>query len=473
MVASGGAGAGGTSGGMGAAGSVGADGMVDINAVPGAASPGPVDQVHSSNVWEVVGKGTAPGAPGEPVLNTISAVSPLQMMEKEDAPDADPKKAAWVSKADSVADSGNVDLPDAGVKTPEQSAPQAQANPQDNTVKPADDDIFGGQDTDEPIKPVVPEKIKSQFVQVGSKFYYRKQTDAVAFEDKGNKLETESDSKNIASSLVAIAAARGWEEIKVTGSDDFKREIWLEASIKGIAVRGYKPRDEDLAELAARAPENKVEKAERDFRGGEKKPVGEDIKADAENGHPEDQDKEAVLVSHGRAKYEHDKNNDWSYYVTTKNESGEEKTVWGIDLKRALEESGAKVGDHIDVQNLGKQAVVIQEKIRDKDGNVVGTEPKEAYRNTWKVDVAKSFVNDSQDAAIKKHPELAGAYAFMAAAEKHADALSPEEKKVVIDRVKNNIANNLEKGVTPQVKVVEEIEVEVSKPIQKEKDLSL
>lgn len=69
--------------------------------------------------------------------------------------------------------------------------------------------------------------------------------------------------------------------------------------------------------------------------------------------------------------------------------------------------------------------------------------------------------------ACKKHPELVGAYATMAAVAKQAEAhgLNPQQQSVVMGQAKQNMAANIEKGHIPEVKVREEQQV------SKDKDL--
>lgn len=112
------------------------------------------------------------------------------------------------------------------------------------------DEIFTARQMDP--KPVVPPDIEKCYLRVGDKFYHPKNTDLLAFEDKGNKLETRSNSEAIAESMVRIAHARGWDEIKVTGSEVFRREVWLVAASRGMHVKGYTPSERDKAVLAQR-----------------------------------------------------------------------------------------------------------------------------------------------------------------------------------------------------------------------------
>ncbi len=101
-------------------------------------------------------------------------------------------------------------------------------------------------------KALVPEQIQKTYLQVGNRFYYERNPDQLAFEDKGNKLKAKSDGMKVAGALVDIAQARGWTEIKARGSEDFRRNVWLDASARGIDVRGYQPKESDLALLEKR-----------------------------------------------------------------------------------------------------------------------------------------------------------------------------------------------------------------------------
>ncbi|CAH1647944.1 MULTISPECIES: Ti-type conjugative transfer relaxase TraA [Chelatococcus] len=78
------------------------------------------------------------------------------------------------------------------------------------------------------------------------------------------------------------------------------------------------------------------------------------------------------LVEHGVAPYEHQQGNSQSYFVTLENDKGQRHTVWGVDLERAMKESGAEVGDKIGLEHRGS------EPVRLPDGTT-------AERNSWKV----------------------------------------------------------------------------------------
>ena len=95
----------------------------------------------------------------------------------------------------------------------------------------------------------LPEAISAKFISVGDSVFYAKNTDSIAFTDKGNKLETEKNSKALVSDFIAIAKDRGWSSINVSGSQEFRSAAWIEAIKNGLIVRGYSPVDTDLAAL--------------------------------------------------------------------------------------------------------------------------------------------------------------------------------------------------------------------------------
>lgn len=78
------------------------------------------------------------------------------------------------------------------------------------------------------------------------------------------------------------------------------------------------------------------------------------------------------LVEHGSAPYQNDPKNRDSYFVTLENDRGQKHTTWGVDLERAMKESGAQIGEKIGVEHRGS------EPVRLPDGST-------AERNAWKV----------------------------------------------------------------------------------------
>ncbi|MFA0940507.1 LPD7 domain-containing protein [Pseudomonas tremae] len=87
---------------------------------------------------------------------------------------------------------------------------------------------------------------------------------------------------------------------------------------------------------------------------------------------------EGALIEHGEAPYQHKKDNQMSYFVTLKPEGGKPRTVWGVGLEYAINESGLKPGDQVRLKDLGTRPVVVQ--VIAEDGT---TTDKTVNRREW------------------------------------------------------------------------------------------
>jgi putative DNA primase/helicase len=248
------------------------------------------------------------------------------------------------------------------------------------------------------------ELVHSQFRVSGAKYHFKDQPAKVAFKDQGSRMVSGSNDDRVAHAMATMAEAKGWKTIKVSGHPDFVREVWMEASLRGLAVRGYKPTEQDLAQMEARrdhAMRNKVEQVpqrehqagHRDAGADRKQTAQEQRKDGAEPTIQADRDKGATgaqkpfsgrLVEHGPANYNHDPAERMSYFVKLATNKGE-RTVWGVDLKRAIEASKAKAGDDVTLEFKGNQPVTVKAPKRDGEGRVVGQEEIDTNRNTWEV----------------------------------------------------------------------------------------
>ncbi|MFA1791612.1 LPD7 domain-containing protein [Xanthomonas campestris] len=93
---------------------------------------------------------------------------------------------------------------------------------------------------------LVPETVAAAYKRDGQKYLDANDPKKVAFVDKGNRLQTirTFDDKAV-EDMVATADARGWSELKVTGDEAFRRKAWVEATARGIEVKGYEPTEKD------------------------------------------------------------------------------------------------------------------------------------------------------------------------------------------------------------------------------------
>ena len=81
-----------------------------------------------------------------------------------------------------------------------------------------------------------------------TEYRYRGDTSRVAFTESTFKLSTDNNNPSVARSMVDVAEARNWRTLRVSGNEDFKRLVWLEASLRGVKTLGYEPQqaDQDL-----------------------------------------------------------------------------------------------------------------------------------------------------------------------------------------------------------------------------------
>lgn len=79
------------------------------------------------------------------------------------------------------------------------------------------------------------------------------------------RITTKTDDRQTVGAVLDLAQDRGWSRIRLRGTEDFKREAWVQAQVRGIAAEGYKPSATDEQEAARRkvaaAPSALPEKA--------------------------------------------------------------------------------------------------------------------------------------------------------------------------------------------------------------------
>lgn len=149
-----------------------------------------------------------------------------------------------------------VDDKDRAVKAGPSAAPDKTAQPSASPLP--------GQEKDKRMKSAKPQSVEAgDLPEAVRKRYYADrsrwsgepayfttaETKDPAFRDQGRRLTTATESQEVVKDLVAIAAHRGWDRIHVTGTEAFRRSVWLEAAQRGLEVRGYKPNERDLEAL--------------------------------------------------------------------------------------------------------------------------------------------------------------------------------------------------------------------------------
>ena len=258
------------------------------------------------------------------------------------------------------------------------------------------------------------EQVHGQFRVAGAKFLFKDQPGKIAFKDKGERMVSASNDDRVAKAMATMAEAKGWKTIKVSGHPDFQREVWMEANLRGIETRGYKPTEQDLKQLEEKRERAMHNAIEHDKSGRERKPETQrpetERKTDsARQNRPVEAAKDSGkgltgkaaataakvalraytgrVLEHGAANFNHDPKEKPNYFVKLETDKGE-KTIWGVDLKRAMSEGKVKAGDDVKLEYRGNTLVTVEALKRDKAGKVIGKEEITTNRNQW--DVQKS-----------------------------------------------------------------------------------
>lgn len=102
-----------------------------------------------------------------------------------------------------------------------------------------------------------------------TEYRFRGDTSRVAFTESTFRLATDTNSPSVARSMVDVAEARNWRSLRVTGNEEFRRMVWLEASVRGVKTLGYEPNPADLEVLKRERESRSVNRIEpaRDAAG--------------------------------------------------------------------------------------------------------------------------------------------------------------------------------------------------------------
>lgn len=246
---------------------------------------------------------------------------------------------------------------------------------------------------------------------------------APAYEDRGDRLRARTNNAAVAEHLVDEAQAKGWQTVEVRGSDPFRRHVAEAASRAGLQIHGEAPVGSPRSDTPTH------------WTG--------------------------QLIEAGPAHYRFDTREGQSYFLRLRTEQGE-RTLWGVDLERALVESHShpRVGDLVTVEQRGRQAVTLPIPQRGAQGEWVGQATVRTHRNSWSIETqayarqraerAEAFRNGVQAAheLANAEPDLANALASLRLGEQFAERRieKPEDRERFVQSLKRRLAERLERG---------------------------
>lgn len=282
--------------------------------------------------------------------------------------------------------------------------------------------------------------LQKQYLQADNRYHFRGQGAEVAFEAHEKRLVTHHETPFVVSSMIDLAEARGWSSLKLSGTKAFRREAWLQASVRGLEVQGYRPDKLDrlkLEEARADPSINRrnnaishldgISRTERSVQTNAGLKAGDrevpmtsrqeqylDVMAAAmrqrgDSLHAIEKARQVAsdrlrkdrvhvgtLIEVGSAPYQDKAGEPPSPYVSLKDDAGKTVKVWGVDLPRALEESGVKPGQRIALSYKGREPVDIPVNANNPSAGGKRT----VNRNKWEIVLLDRSRGDARKAVM-------------------------------------------------------------------------
>ena len=85
-----------------------------------------------------------------------------------------------------------------------------------------------------------------------ARLYADERGEYLAFKVTEDRLITRLVAAEVIRDMIAVAEHRNWQALQIRGSEEFRREAWLEAASRGLDVKGYEPTAIDRQALASR-----------------------------------------------------------------------------------------------------------------------------------------------------------------------------------------------------------------------------
>lgn len=116
---------------------------------------------------------------------------------------------------------------------------------------------------------------------------------------------------------------------------------------------------------------------------------------------PDDKVVIGTIINYGTAPYKFDESNNLSFYLNIRN-GDTTRTLWGLDLERALTESSHDIEDEVAVYDRGKMPVQVMAKIRDAEGKVIRQEPRMVMKGAWHIGSLDEYI-EARSQKEKRH----------------------------------------------------------------------
>jgi len=207
--------------------------------------------------------------------------------------------------------------------------------------------------------------------------------------DCGDALHTRNADRSTAMDMIELAAHRGWSSMKVKGPEDFRREMWIEATAQGIRVQGYRPNDKDRAEADRRAELIGERVIERTDQG--RKTAGRQSENTAASDKGANTPSNVVpmidyqkglsgkITGIGTAPYRDREGASATPFVALELADGRIHKLWGVALPDMIDKYQLNVGDTATIFDDGRKAVTVNSR----DPKTGEEREIETFRREW------------------------------------------------------------------------------------------
>jgi hypothetical protein len=87
------------------------------------------------------------------------------------------------------------------------------------------------------------------FIFVDNRWVWRSRPEVTAFIDRGEVINIISSRTSAIKGALQAAAAKWGTNLKISGTEEFRRQAWLEGKLLGLNIKGYEPTEADLQRL--------------------------------------------------------------------------------------------------------------------------------------------------------------------------------------------------------------------------------
>lgn len=327
----------------------------------------------------------------------------------------------------------------------------------------------------------VPDAIERRYLRVDNRYFFPDRT--LAFIDDGGSIRVRTENHEVLNGVAAIAQARDWKVIELEGTEAFRRGMWREAVLRGIEVRGYAPTPAEVLQMQRaserarltqeRARDAALTSADREAAAARAAPTPAESERPSDHRAPEAPQEapsasrrvsapvRGVLLAAAAAPYQFDPAQRMSFYVMVRTEAGD-RTIWGVDLERALAESASqpRIGGQVVLMHHGTQQVHVRAAARNANGEFVDEGRVPLQRGRWSVETPDHLrameqraervrnIEFLSDEMRQRDPELATAAADLKLAEQYARRVTgdPDSQQRLVQLIRERMADALGQG---------------------------